>query len=164
MNKIDEFRREEAKRIELTKVKNFSKGQKENLLAYKNRYDELSALTKNACLGCKSKFSCCQPGTCLIVKEELAELGIFPLETGHTRGVYNSENGCTLDPYLRQMCSDFLCDWARRVNPGLNVAFENLKDDIIGVLWEELREEHQIDPILGVYRVLSEADGGGGGG
>lgn len=142
--------------IKKTKEIEFTAEQRADLLLYKKLYEEMFLLTTTACTGCKSKFSCCTPSSCKITQYELKELGISPPETNHKKGVFNSDNGCTLVPYLRQMCSDFLCDSVMRSNYDLYTKFRDLRDQT-GLLYLKF-EDQEIEPILGVYRILNESN------
>ncbi|MBC7458191.1 MAG: hypothetical protein H7235_07940 [Bdellovibrionaceae bacterium] len=146
----------DEERINRTWKISFNSWQIKELQKHLEAYREMYEITKPACaLSCKT-FRCCEPSTCEVTKEEMAERNITFPETGHKKGCYNSNDGCVLPPYLRPMCSNYLCGKASRENKKVYTDFDKIKDSKLGKSQLKLEWQWGIDPTVAIYRLLAD--------
>lgn len=73
-------------------------------------YEEMSAHTKDKCANCKGPASCCHVTVCqLMAQDAWFKWGVELKLTGHPKLPYMSEQGCTVAPHLRPLCTVHTC-------------------------------------------------------
>lgn len=77
----------------------------------KNLYRQMADHTVNECDNCLCPHSCCAPEHCEMTRQfALKEWGVTLKPTGHERLPFMGPDGCTVEPYLRPICTVHTCD------------------------------------------------------
>ena len=133
----------------------------------KNLYKEMYELTEPECrLSCKCPHSCCSEEYCIMAIEYAKEEYNITLRTTDNEKLpLMGEHGCTVEPYLRPMCTMHTCDinsigvkqndqeWTDkyfmlrdkivekeylRINNEENIDFKELSKKEVEEIWEEV--------------------------
>ena len=99
-------------------------------------YQQMADLTKPKCGECRIPYYCCSPEHCEETARYAEEKFGVTLPRGEGRLPFLGETGCTVEPYMRPICSVHVCD-----NHQWNVDFAqpyfDLRDEITQVEFDE---------------------------
>jgi hypothetical protein len=72
-------------------------------------YEQMAEHTQPECAKCRVPFSCCSPEYCDMATATAERHGVKLRPTGHPTLLYMGPSGCTVEPYLRPLCTVHTC-------------------------------------------------------
>jgi hypothetical protein len=100
-------------------------------------FADLAEHTRPACGSCRAPFVCCTGDQCEATRETARDLFGVDLPTGTGKIPFLAESGCTLDPYLRPICSVHVCEMHLIADTPYSRTYALLRERA-----EELLEDH----------------------